>query len=124
MPYKISLFVLYLLVLLGLYGAFTLSLNSFLGSSICPSVYNIPLCYVVFFSYGMMFVTLSLKNHIKAIFFLSACFVVFLIALIGTFLELFLDNICPINKLEIPLCYLSLFIVIVIFALFMKIKNK
>jgi len=105
------------LLALGLYGALKVSYLTWRGDSPCPSVVGIYICYVVLTGYLMMVVTQFLTSF-KAVVFYLGWIIVFGIALLGTTLELMQGNICPQNSSGLPLCYVSLFFIVVIGLLF------
>jgi len=119
---------LYLLVAVGLYGAMALSYSTIIGVAPCPSLVKIPVCFVVATGYlamafGLVLEKTRLKLSTKV--FLSGWTVVFSIAIIGTLMEVLTANTCPVNKLEIPLCFVSLIVTLLILLLFMpKLRDR
>ena len=125
---SISNLVLYLLVAMGLYGAMALSYSTIFGVTPCPSLVKIPVCFVVATGYLAMAFGLVLektRSKLSTKVFLSGWTVVFSIAIIGTLMEVLTANTCPINKLEIPLCFVSLVVTLLILLMYMpKLRDR
>ena len=100
---------LFLLVAFGLFGGIRLSYINILGTNSCPHLGPIALCYIVAIGYLSMFLGLCIsKFKLRKVLFWAGWTFVFLIALIGTGLELAVTTVCPKGFFSIPLCYLSL----------------
>lgn len=124
--------VLWVLVLLGFFGALKISYANFNGQ-FCPYVGPVPICYVVLFGYGMMIAALLVpSNALKHYFFCIGWGIAFLIALAGSAAEIFTEGggVCPTTgggslrggaaaSGTIPMCYLSLAFTVVILILFL-----
>ena len=116
--------VQYALVGIGLYGALNVSYLTFTGEAPCPGVGGIPICYLVSFGYLLIFVAqlpkaLTWRNRVFA----AGWLLVFVIALFGVAAELFYGDICPKNNLAVPLCFVSMGLVIAI-LLIQILKSK
>ncbi|MFT4938349.1 MAG: putative membrane channel-forming protein YqfA (hemolysin III family) [Paraglaciecola sp.] len=100
---------------IGLYGALNVSYLTLTGEAPCPAVSGVPICYLVSLGYLLIFVAqlLSSPEWRNKIFF-TGWLLVFVIALFGVVAELFYGDICPKNSLAIPLCFVSLGLVMVI----------
>jgi hypothetical protein len=116
--------VQYALVGIGLYGALNVSYLTHTGEAPCPLVAGIPICYLVSFGYLLIFSAQSLGSPAwqKKIFY-GGWILVFVIALFGVLAELLYGDICPKNNLAIPLCFVSMGLVIVI-LLIQILKSK
>jgi hypothetical protein len=108
MTFAVRLLLL-VLIAVGLYGAAKVSFNTLTGISPCPKVFDIPACFVVLTGYSLMLIALVLQpvGRFKGIF-LIGWLPVFLLALIGSILQLMNGNTCPKSESGLPLCYLSL----------------
>lgn len=122
---NITKVILWGLLALGLYGAINVSYSTVTGESPCPSVGGVYICYIVLTGYIMMVAALFITTYKTAIFYIG-WFIVFAIALLGTFLEITQGNACPRSSSGLPLCYVSLVFSAVIGALFwvlLKLKK-
>lgn len=107
-----------LLLATGLYGALSVSYTTITGTTPCPDVQGLPVCFVVTIGYVMMVASLFILNFgWKKRIFLSGWLVVFLIAVTGTLLEVINGNTCPQSADGLPLCYVSLTFSILILVL-------
>ena len=116
------------LVLAGFWGALSISYDN-LNSTSCPHVFLVPVCYVVAAAYASMLAALAIPQiHCKHYFFVAGWAVAFIIAVAGSLGELFAGGgVCPTSgggrmgsssAGGIPMCYLSLAMLLVILALF------
>jgi len=119
---------LWALVALGFIGAVKVSLANFNGVS-CPALFAVPICYVVTAAYGLMLGSLIINHHgCKHHFFCMGWGTAFVIALMASTVEFFgSGSICPSSSgglraaaSGIPLCYISLAMLIIILVLFIK----
>ena len=121
---------LWVLVLLGLAGGLSVSIDNMSGT-VCPHIWVIPACYLVTAAYALMFGSLALNNNgCKHYFFAAGWSIAFIIALLASLAEMFGGGgICPSTSsgglragatAGIPLCYVSLVFLIVILILFLK----
>jgi len=120
---------LWALVIFGFVSVAKVSLDNFNGLA-CPSLFSMPVCYVVTVAYGLMLGSLIINhNGCKHHFFCMGWGVAFVIALFASLAEMFAGGgICPSSSgglragsaAGIPLCYLSLVLLIVILVLFIK----
>ncbi len=109
------------LIFLGLWGAASISYNTLTGIKPCPSVFVVPICYIVLAAYAAMFVS-QLKGHNKRLFYLGWA-PVFLIALVGVGFEVARGDVCPKGGSGVPACYLSLGLAtIIFFAVWGRVK--
>jgi hypothetical protein len=121
---------LWALVLFGFVSVGMVSINNFTGSAACPDLLYLPVCYVVTIAYGLMLASLIINhNGCKHHFFCIGWGLAFAIALLASLAELFGGGgVCPSSSgglragsaAGIPLCYISLAILVVILVLFIK----
>jgi ABC-type branched-subunit amino acid transport system permease subunit len=101
--------LLFILISIGLYGAFSVSYQTITGSSGCPELLSVPICFVVLTGYSLMMITHQLRpTMLHKMLFSTGLLPVFLLAWVGSAFELFIGNTCPKNNLGIALCYVSL----------------
>ena len=119
---------LWILVVLGFVGVTSVSIANFNGTP-CPSLFSIPVCYVVMVAYGLMLASLVVKhNGCKHHFFCIGWGLAFVIALFASLAEFFAGGgICPSSGVGlrgavggIPLCYISLIMLVAILFLFIQ----
>lgn len=120
---------LWALVILGFLGAAKVSLAN-LNDVACPNLFSMPVCYVVALAYGLMLGSLIINhNGCKHHFFCLGWGMAFVIALFASIAEMLGGGgICPSSSgglrageaAGIPLCYISLFMLIIILVLFIK----
>jgi len=126
---RLITFLLWALVIIGFVSAAKVSLANFNGLA-CPSLFSIPVCYIITFAYGLMLGSL-IVNHggCKHHFFCMGWGIAFVFAVFGSLVEMFfVGGICPSSSgglrasssVGIPLCYMSLAILFVIVGLFIK----
>ena len=118
---------LWILVGIGFFGAAKVSFDNFSGSP-CPHLFYIPICYIVLVAYGLMLVSLAINHSgCKHHFFGAGWGTAFAIALLASIAEATGGGgICPVSGgsvrgsavEEIPLCYISLLMLVVILVLF------
>jgi hypothetical protein len=85
----------------------------------CPMLGIVPACYLVFFGYMAMLLSVVFNLHQKLTVFLLGWAPVFLLAFTGTVLELTSKPTCPRTESDIPMCYLSLTVACLLIALFL-----
>ena len=125
--------VLCLILAFGFFGAAKISYDNFNGSA-CPTFAAIPICYVVLVAYGLMIAGLAIRqNHCKHYFFSIGWGTAFVIALLGSLAELFAGGgVCPSTgssgirgaSTGIPMCYISLVLLVVALLLFLQGSYK
>ena len=106
-------------MLLGLYGAISISWLTITEESPCPSVMGIPVCYVILMCYVL--IALALLNRdstVQSILFYGPWAVVFVVALLATVFELSNGSTCPKSSGGFPMCYASLIYSALIGALY------
>ncbi|MFT6372754.1 MAG: hypothetical protein ACJAZT_001508 [Gammaproteobacteria bacterium] len=102
----------------GLYGALSVSYLTFTGEAPCPAVSALPICYLVSFGYLLIFAAQQLGSlALRKKMFIAGWLLVFVIALFGVVAELFYGDICPKNSLDVPLCFVSMGLVLVILSM-------
>lgn len=103
--------ILYYIILVVLsfviYSSFRLSLKDYRKKNVCPKVFLIPACYLVF-----LFFVGALLSHLLVqplpYWYFGFIAVPFLLALSGTIAELAGKVVCPRTPGGTPMCYLSL----------------
>lgn len=118
--------ILWCLLGVGLYGAFSVSYTTITGTSPCPSVVGVPACFVVFIGYFLMLIATLINTHSHTrTFFLAGWIPVFLLAFVGSVFEIGNGNTCPKSSFGLALCYVSLaFAVTIAFCFFIIRKSK
>jgi hypothetical protein len=110
--------LLWMLIIMGLWGALSVSYTTVTGAAPCPSFSSIPICYLVSIGYlSMLTAQLSVFDRWKHRLFYPAWALVFIIAVSGTFLEFSVGDTCPRNDGGVPLCYVSLALSLAVFIL-------
>ncbi len=125
----IGTYILWALVIFGFLSAGKVSFDN-MGGLACPSLFSVPVCYIVTIAYGLMLGSLIINHDgCKHHFFCAGWGVAFVIALFASLAELFGGGgICPSSSgglragsaAGVPLCYISLAILIAILVLFIK----
>ena len=109
MRHKITTPLLWALIGFGFLGALNVSYFNYIGEQPCPKAAGLSICYVVTLAYGLMLVSLFIKEAIyHSGVFLPAWSITFFIALYGSSLELTVGDTCPRAGNLMPLCYVSL----------------
>lgn len=99
-----------------------ISIAQFETGNSCPKVLTVPACYVVTFGYSAMLLAAAIWwRNLKWVF-LAGAVPVFLIAMTGTAVEISGTPICPRSDFGLPLCFVSLAIVLGVSALFLAIS--
>lgn len=107
----------------GLLFSLGLIITDFLLEGYCPLLFDIPACYIVFLCFLLVFISLFVKKHIRNFLILPGAGIGLTIAIrfsVAHFLQI---SSCPV-LLNIPLCYLSLFVFIIITILFYIYDKK
>ncbi|MFT5571517.1 MAG: hypothetical protein ACI9FR_000434 [Cryomorphaceae bacterium] len=118
------------LILFGLITISKVSIENLTGIA-CPNLFSIPVCYVLTVAYLLMLCSVATNHHgFKHHFFAAGWGVAFVIALFASIAELVAGGgICPStssgglragSNVSIPLCYLNLFLLLVILGLFIQ----
>ena len=114
--------LLWMLIIIGLWGALSVSYTTVTGAAPCPSFSSIPICYLVSIGYlSMLTAQLSVFDRLKHRLFYPGWALVFIIAVSGTALEFSAGDTCPRNDGGVPLCYFSLALSLAIFILYTSI---
>lgn len=123
--------LLLLLIGVGFVYAGLVSFRNFAGD-LCPAVGPIPICYIVFVAYSLMLLSLVIKhNGCKHYFFTAGWGMAFVFAFVGSLAEFFVPGggVCPTTSggsirgsdgTGIPMCYISLALVMIILILFLR----
>lgn len=110
---------LWVLVLIGFLGALNVSYFNATTNNVCPHIAIIPVCYVVLAAFSMMLLSLIINQYgCKQHLFIAGWGIAFLIALLGSGMEVMKGNVCPATASGLPLCFVSLALCIAIFILF------
>jgi hypothetical protein len=127
--HSISIIILWALVILGFLAGAKVSIDNFNGMA-CPNILMMPVCYVVTAAYALMLTSLIINNNgCKHYFFCIGWSVAFIIAAFASVVEMFSSSaVCPstsgglraASSAGLPLCYVSLAMLLVIFILFIK----
>lgn len=110
----------------GLAAGMWVSYRTVTNIAPCPDiVMGIPACYVVLLAYlSMMIVTYLKRSRISNLLFGLGWLVVFGFAVLGSAAEFMQGHVCPRLGENIPLCYASLFLSIVIIASHLLLKRQ
>jgi len=107
------------LLIVGLYGAASVSYTTITGVAPCPAVGFVPACFVVFVGYLLMLVvTIVMAQRRSHWLFLVGWVSVFLLAFIGSLFEMANGATCPKSNTGLALCYVSLNFAVVVVALY------
>lgn len=109
-----------LLSLFGFAGVVPVSIDTFNSTNSCPMIGHIPACYVVMVGYFLMLLSCFSK---RSILFILGWLPVFLLAVTGVVSELLGHEVCPRNSADIPMCYFSLTLVVLIAITFLGWKK-
>lgn len=99
---------IFTLAAIGLSGVAPIAYQQLSGVSACPALGPAPACYVVLVGYGFIAVSAFFRSRVQAILFLAGWGPLFLLALVGSSLELVVGEVCPGSSAGIPACFLSL----------------
>lgn len=114
-----------LLLGIGIWGGLSVSYRNFTGLQACPHLAGLSICYVVTIAYGLMLVSLFLQQtNLHYVLFLGAWGITFLIALLGSGLQLSRGDICPTTSFMLPLCFVSLAMCLVIMGLYLIVRLR
>lgn len=95
-----------ILAAIGFAGVANISYMHLTGESLCPILGVIPACYVIFVAYGMVIISMFLKENAKKVFFIFWLPII-LLALLGSIGELTNLAQCPHTQEGTPKCYFS-----------------
>ena len=121
--------LLYILVIFGLISVGIVSVKDIMGES-CPSLLQIPVCYIVTIAYTLILLALVTKKEgLKSHLFCAGWGASFTIALLASLAEFFgSGGVCPVSgggslragevATGIPLCYMSLLLLVIIVTLY------
>ena len=117
---KAFLSVTILLAAFGLFGVIPVSIDTLTNTKACPMVLVVPACYVVTAGYFLMLLSCILSRNVL---FYTGWLPVFLLAASGSVSELLGHAVCPRNSANIPLCYFSLILALMIAISFIGWKK-
>jgi hypothetical protein len=104
MALRISITVL---AILGFIGVSKISYVHAIGESSCPMLGTLPACYLIFFAYGLIIISMLPKITKAKMIFTIGWLPVIVLALMGTVGELTQTMSCPHTETGIPKCYFS-----------------
>ncbi len=123
-------YLLWIFLAFGWFGVARVSYQNFIGTP-CPQVMAVPVCYLVLFGYTLMLLSVIVWHKgCRHYFFVTGWGLAAAIALVGSIAELISDGggVCPVSGSSsgirgasaegMPLCYISLALLIVILVLF------
>lgn len=106
---KTSFFWINLIILaFAIYGTSDLALNEWEVGNICPKIWSIPACYIVWLGFSIAAIVHIFPFQKATWFYFTAIGLVTLIALSGTIGELSGYLKCPRTSNGIPMCFISL----------------
>jgi hypothetical protein len=119
---------LWALLLMGLYGGFSVSWDTFTEVAPCPEVKGVHVCYVILSCYGLMVLAQIMRaSTLQNIIFYSSWAVVFGVALFASVLEMSNGQTCPKSSSGFAMCYASLLLsglIGLLFWLSKRLKTK
>ena len=104
---KMARAAIVVLATIGLGGIAPIAYQQLSGERACPALGPVPACYVVLLGYGLIATSALLAWRFRPLVFLAGWGPLFLLALIGSSLELFGQQVCPRSSAGIPACFLS-----------------
>ena len=96
------------LAAIGLYGVLPIAYREAAGISACPALGPVPACYVVLLAYALIAASVLVGRSGRPVFFFAGWIPVFLLASVGSGLEVLGREACPRTDGNIPTCFLSL----------------
>ena len=114
---------IFVLAAIGLSGIAPIAYQQLSGESVCPVLGPAPACYVVLLGYSFVAASALLTAKIRPLIFLTGWGPLFLLALIGSSLELFGQQVCPRVSAGIPACFLS-FTLLGVMALIYRAERR
>ncbi len=125
MRLNFTITALLLLIGIGFWGSLRVSYANLTGEQACPHLEGLAICYIVAAAYGSMLASLFLRQPtLHYVMFLTAWGVTFLIALLGSGLELSQGGVCPTTSFLLPLCYVSLAMCLVIMGIYLVARPR
>ena len=103
---------------LGLYGVAPIAFQQAAGTALCPAIGFIPACYLVFVGYTLVGVSAFVGRKMRIPLFAVGWIPVFALAMTGASLEALGNEVCPRNASNIPTCFLSLGLAIILITAF------
>jgi hypothetical protein len=98
--------IIFILLLVGLYGSGILVFEELKTGNGCPKLYKIPMCIVIFICFLIPFIS-HLLNKWKALYYIFTG-IAGSIALLATIMQFFGHAECPKTSSGTPMCYYSL----------------
>jgi len=119
----VSRAVLFTFAVIGVAGAAPIAWQQFTGVKACPAIVTVPACNVVLLGYVLMAISAFLMSRARTITFFTAWAPLFLLALIGSGLELVSQDTCPRTSGGVPMCFLSLGLLTLLVLIFLSISR-
>ena len=104
--------------MIGLIGVLPVSVAEIISGQACPHLGAVPACHIVSIAYANILVLVLHPRAWKTFVFLLAWIPIFLLAALGSSLEIIGDGTCPKTEAGIPKCFFSLGLAIALFAPF------
>ena len=106
MKKNISTVIISLIFMIGVWGSGNLVLNEFNQWDICPVLFWVPACYIIFgFFVALFFIHLT---KLKSIYFYIVALIPAAIALYASIFQLLWSVECPKTDWGVPMCFISL----------------
>lgn len=109
---------IFMLAMVGVAGAAPIAYQQLVGVKSCPALGLLPACYVVLVGYGLIALSPALSERRRPWVFLCGWAPLFLLALMGSTLELLVQPTCPRSSVGVPACFLSMFLIGLIAVLY------
>lgn len=106
------------LCLIGLIGITRVAWQQFTGQAPCPVIVAIPVCYPLLLAYAGLSISVIFRSRYQTAYFFTAWLPIVSFALTGSILESFSTDTCPRAIGNIPACYYSLAISLLILIFF------
>jgi len=122
---KYTYWITWVILILAILGAGSLSYTELIEKDVCPKMLGIPACYIVLVSFTMAGIMHALKTPLSNYLYFAAIGFVLFFALKGTITELRGIPICPRTAGGTPMCFISLGLCIsLITAKFISLKTN
>jgi hypothetical protein len=105
---KLLNYSIYIIFIVGLFGAGNLAYHEFSQEGTCPKLGFLPACYIIFSCLIIPFIS-HIINKVKVVYYLFTG-IALAIATYATMGQLFGNVQCPKTESGIPMCYISFMI--------------
>jgi len=92
---------------IGFLGVGDISLSHWNAEASCPTIANIPACYIILLGYGLILISPFINAKTSTVIFLIGWLPVITLAFIGVIGDLTSTVACPSSESGIPKCYFS-----------------